>query len=324
MRILVFGAGVLGSLYAARLHGAGHDVTLFARGARLTALAANGIQLEHAITGVGVKETVWVPVTAVVDAETAYDLVLVLVRGDQLAEAAHHLAERRPSGSLLFMVNNPAGFEALGRTVGAERLMLGFAGAGGYREGDTVKYVVLPRLLQPTTIGEPGGTDTPRIRAARAAIRSAGFPVAINRDMDAWCKCHAAWVTPLAYAIYAAQASGSSLAQRPDLVREFVDATRELWLALRDLGYRITPARLHLVRILPRWILVPVIARLMRTRLADAAAFRHAEAAPQEMGLLAEQISDVTRAASPPTCTWSRLFRAGEPTRLSLVTQASP
>jgi 2-dehydropantoate 2-reductase len=208
--------------------------------------------------------------------------------------------------------------------VGGERLMLGLAGAGGYREGDTVKYVILSRLLQPTTIGEPEGARTARIRAVRAAIRSGGFPVAINRDMNAWYKYHAAWVVPAAYAIYAAQALGSSLAERPDLVRELVDATRELWRALGDLGHRITPARLRLVRILPRWILVRVITRLMRTPLADTAAIRHAGAAPHEMGLLAGQISALTRAARTPTSTWSRLFRAGEPMRLSLVIDAAP
>jgi 2-dehydropantoate 2-reductase len=321
VRILVFGAGVLGSLYAARLHGAGHEVSLYARGDRLTALTANGVQLEHALTGL--KETVWVPVIGALDADAAYDLVLVFVRGDQLGPAARSLAEHRPGRNLLFMVNNPAGHEAIGRTVGPERLMLGFAGAGGYRERDTVKYVVLPRLLQPTTIGEPEGPETARIGEARGALRSAGFPVAINRNMDAWYKYHAAWVTPVAYAIYAAQASGSSLGERPDLVRELLDATRELWRALQDLGHRLTPTPLRLVRILPRWILVPVITRLMRTRLADAAAFRHAEAAPQEMGLLADQISDATREARTATPVWSALFRAGEPMRLSLVTDAS-
>ena len=74
---------MLGSLYAARLHGAGHDVTLFARGDRLTALIANGVQLEQALTGV--KETVRVPVIGMLGADTAYDLVLVFVRGYQLA-----------------------------------------------------------------------------------------------------------------------------------------------------------------------------------------------------------------------------------------------
>ncbi|MEV3950585.1 2-dehydropantoate 2-reductase N-terminal domain-containing protein [Streptomyces halstedii] len=32
MKLLVYGAGVLGSLFAARLHEAGHDVSLLARG----------------------------------------------------------------------------------------------------------------------------------------------------------------------------------------------------------------------------------------------------------------------------------------------------
>ena len=321
MKILVFGAGVLGSLYAARLHRAGHEVALYARGSRLTALTANGVQLEHALTGM--KETVRVPVIGEVDAETTYDLVLVLVRADQLAVAAHSLADHRASRSVLFMVNNPAGIEALRRTVGAERLLLGLAGADGYREGDTVKYIVLSRMLQPTTIGAPLGGGTARLRETCTALRSAGFPVAVNRHMDAWYKFHAAWVTPVAYAIYAARASGSDLAGRPDLVRESVDATRELWRALEDLGYRLTPTRLRLIRILPRWILVPAITGFMRTELADAAAVRHTEAAPQEMGLLAKQISAVTQAAGVPTPTWSRLFRAGESTRLSLVMEAS-
>ena len=35
MRILVYNAGVQGSLYGARLHEAGHDVELLARGPRL-------------------------------------------------------------------------------------------------------------------------------------------------------------------------------------------------------------------------------------------------------------------------------------------------
>lgn len=95
------------------------------------------------------------------------------------------------------------------------------------------------------------------------------------------------------------------------------------WRAVEVVGHRLTPARLGLIRVLPRWILVPVITRFMRTGLADAAAVQHAEAAPKEMGLLAKQISAVTQAAGVPTPTWSKLFRAGESTRLSLVIEAS-
>jgi 2-dehydropantoate 2-reductase len=47
----VYGAGVQGSLYAARLAETGHDVTLLARGARLEMLGARGVVLEGAPIG---------------------------------------------------------------------------------------------------------------------------------------------------------------------------------------------------------------------------------------------------------------------------------
>ena len=51
MRILIYGAGVQGSLYAARLQEAGYRVTVLARGERLATLRAQGIVLEEAMTG---------------------------------------------------------------------------------------------------------------------------------------------------------------------------------------------------------------------------------------------------------------------------------
>jgi ketopantoate reductase len=51
MKTLIFGAGPLGSLYAARLHEAGQDVTLLARRQRLTDLHEHGVVLEYAHSG---------------------------------------------------------------------------------------------------------------------------------------------------------------------------------------------------------------------------------------------------------------------------------
>ena len=44
MRILIYGAGVLGSLYAALLAKAGYDISIYARGKRLEILRNNGLQ----------------------------------------------------------------------------------------------------------------------------------------------------------------------------------------------------------------------------------------------------------------------------------------
>ena len=51
MKILVYGAGNIGSLYAAKLMDAGHDVTILARGARLHDIRAHGIVLQECVTG---------------------------------------------------------------------------------------------------------------------------------------------------------------------------------------------------------------------------------------------------------------------------------
>ena len=83
MKILFLGAGVLGSLYAARLTQSGQDVTLLARDTRLTDIKEHGIVLEHALSGK--REVVTVPVIEHLRENDAYDLIVVLVRKNQVA-----------------------------------------------------------------------------------------------------------------------------------------------------------------------------------------------------------------------------------------------
>jgi 2-dehydropantoate 2-reductase len=47
-RVLIYGAGVIGSVYAVRLAKAGFDVTLAARGERLEAIRSHGLRIRHA------------------------------------------------------------------------------------------------------------------------------------------------------------------------------------------------------------------------------------------------------------------------------------
>jgi 2-dehydropantoate 2-reductase len=51
VRILVFGAGVIGSLYGALLAEAGYDVSVYARGRRLESLIRNGLRLKSGAAG---------------------------------------------------------------------------------------------------------------------------------------------------------------------------------------------------------------------------------------------------------------------------------
>jgi len=161
-KFLVFGAGVLGSLYAARLKQSGQDVTILARKTRLEDIKEHGIVLEHALSGK--REVVTVTVVEHLHEDDAYDLIVVLVRKNQVASVLPILASHKATPNILFMVNNPSGYDDWVSAVGTERLVLGFAGAGGTLVGNIVRYVVVSRFLQPTTFGELDGSATPRIK----------------------------------------------------------------------------------------------------------------------------------------------------------------
>lgn len=76
--------------------------------------------------------------------------------------------------------------------VGVERLLIGFPGVGGTLEDTIVKYVIVPRFLQPTTLGEPDGRLTVRLQHVATEFRRAGFPGAIlvgSRSRRKRCTC---------------------------------------------------------------------------------------------------------------------------------------
>jgi 2-dehydropantoate 2-reductase len=76
MRILVYGAGNIGSLYAARLSQFGEDVSILARGERLARIREWGIELENVTSDE--KTTVVVEPVETLGAHDAYDLVWLL------------------------------------------------------------------------------------------------------------------------------------------------------------------------------------------------------------------------------------------------------
>ena len=80
MEILVYGAGVIGTLYAARLQEGGHRVTVVARGQRLADIRRYGLVLED-IVGPG-RSTTRVDTIERVDPNDQYDIALISVRRD--------------------------------------------------------------------------------------------------------------------------------------------------------------------------------------------------------------------------------------------------
>lgn len=293
LRALVFGAGVLGSFYAARLAEAGHDVTVVARGRRHRDVVEHGIVLE--IFDTQERRTVPVRVVDRMPRDARFDVCLVLVRKTQLAEALPVLAAGTGVAAFLFMVNTAEGPQAMIDAVGRERVLLGFANAGGERDGHLVRVMEAKR--KGVTLGELDGTRSERLERIAAAFRDAGFQVEFSANMDAWLRYHVALVGPFANALYVAGADNVALANDPATLRLALRAVREAVGVVRAHGFAVEPRALRALAWLPDALLVPLLRRVIASPIMDIGGVRHAVAARDEMTALNGELVALARAA---------------------------
>jgi 2-dehydropantoate 2-reductase len=259
-------------------------MTVLARGARLEEIRAHGLVTEDLITGH--RTTTAVQVTDALGPNDRYDLVLITVRRDQLTSVGPMLAQNTVVPTMLFMLNNPIGTADLVRSMGENRVLLGFPGIGGIRDGSVVHYAMIAQ--QPTTLGEVNGDLTARLRALASAFRAAGLPTAVSRDMDGWLKTHAIFVTAVCSAIYQADGDCGRLARDDATLALMVRGVREGFTALRAAGVTVTPFPLRvLFTWLPPFWAVAYWRRFFSNRTAEYVFGGHARHAAGEMRILA-------------------------------------
>ena len=307
MKVLVCGAGVIGTLYGARLQQAGHQVTVLARASRLADIEQHGLLLENVVNGD--RTATGVGLTERLGPNDRYDIALVTVRRDQLSGIMPDLQANRNIPVLLFMLNNPSGSGHLADACGPDRVMHGFPGAGGTLDGPLVRYAMIPQ--QPTTLGDPRGVRTGRPRMLRDVLRKAGFRTRIDRDMDAWLLCHAFFVTAVSGAIYLAEGDCMRLSRSPGTLRLMIAGVREGFRAAQALGKPIHPLPLRvLFTCLPSPLVVLYWRRFFSDRMADYVFARHARHATAEMRALAAEcrlLLDRSRVEAPAL---DQLYRA--------------
>jgi ketopantoate reductase len=303
MKILVYGAGPLGSLLASRLYDAGHEVSLLARGQRLADLREHGVVLVDTKTN---RETVAHPqIVERLDPGDAYDLVLVVMRKNRALEILPILAANRRTPNVLFLMNNAAGPDALVQALGKERVLMGFPMAAGFRRGHKVHYLAGGGPGKPAKIpiGEADGSIRSRTRVVAAVLGTMEEVEAEMRtDVDAWLKTHVALLMPsLAPAMRAAGRDNVRMAHTRDAIVLAIRAMREGFCVLLKLGHPIVPSGMWMFRWLPEPILVWGFQKRLPDPRMRTAMLEHADAAQDEIRHLAGEFDELIRKAGIPT-----------------------
>ncbi|MDE7176764.1 MAG: NAD-binding protein [Lachnospiraceae bacterium] len=104
MKILVYGAGVIGCELAHVLKKGGNDVTLLARGEWKNTLGRSGLVIKHYLQMKTTKDNI--KVTGCLNPDDEYDIIFVVMQADQVPDVLAALAAN-VSQYVVFIGNNP-------------------------------------------------------------------------------------------------------------------------------------------------------------------------------------------------------------------------
>ena len=232
MKILVFGAGVLGCNLARNFFRAGKDVTLLARGEWGKSLTENGLRIKNYLSRC--TSVCRVPVVTSLAPEDSYDVIFTAVRYTQLTDVAATLRENQ-SENIVFVGNNVRACE-LAAALPGKNVMFAFTNAAGRRENGCVISVDLKKI----TIGQLAGSQSNEALIGRI-FEKTKYKVTYEPNMGDYLLCHAAFVIPAVFACYKTDGDLKKLKGNTEYLNRLIDANIEGYRAIKNAGHEILP-----------------------------------------------------------------------------------
>lgn len=191
MRILMFGRGVIATIYGCALQDAGHDVEFYVRPGR-AAEYGDHVEMElidarRTSRGRRGQQTASIRLRESVEAGDRFDLVVLSVAHDRVPEAAAFLAPRVGDATVLVFGNVWEDPLAAVAPLPAAQVVVGFPQAGGGFGDDGVLHGA---LLSAVILGAAGSSPSARELAVQSAFRQAGFRVRVESDLREWLWLH--------------------------------------------------------------------------------------------------------------------------------------
>ncbi len=183
MRVLVVGAGALGSVFGCLLRDRGHEIGLLEPSARLgdirdMGLTVSGLFGDHHCEGFGLYSSAdQVPAGA-------HDVILITVKSFHTAEAARQIARKVGENALVVSLQNGLGnYEAIRDSVGEHRALAGRVIFGAQMAGKAHAKVTV--YAEPVMIGSPtNSVDMRRVAEVAAAFDEAQIPTEATTEIN--------------------------------------------------------------------------------------------------------------------------------------------
>lgn len=232
MRILVYGAGVLGCNLARDFYHSKQDVTLLARGKWAEEIKNNGLRIKNQLF---LHTSVFhIPVITELKSDDIYDVIFVTIRYTQIDTVVDILRENQ-SKNIVFVGNN-TNANYTSSLLKNKNVMFAFLVSVGHRESNRVVSVDLKKI----TIGQLVNAQSNE-KFINEIFANTKYKVKYEPNMGDYLLCHAAFVVPVAFACYKTDGNLKKIKRNTAYLNKMIDANIEGYRAIKKAGHEILP-----------------------------------------------------------------------------------
>lgn len=229
MRILIIGAGVLGSNLAHSIK-KGNDITILARNKTYENLKNNGLVIKHKL---GKKSVDHFNVIDKLEENDIYDVIFVVSRFSSL-DSIVKIIEKNKSKNIVFVGNNMNAEKYM--NIKDKNILFAFFMAAGKKYDGYINSICLNKI----EIGRTDGKDISN-EFIKSIFKKTKIKITIENKMNDYLKTHACAVLPLVFASYKVNGNLKLLKKDKEYSLLIMDAIIEGYDVLKKLGYEILP-----------------------------------------------------------------------------------
>lgn len=229
MRILIIGAGVLGSNLAYSIKKC-NDVTILARNKTYENLKNNGLIIKHKL---GKKSVDHFNVIDKLEENDIYDVIFVVSRFSSL-DSIVKIIEKNKSKNIVFVGNNMNAEKYM--NIKDKNILFAFFMAAGKKYDGYINSICLNKI----EIGRTDGKDISN-EFIKSIFKETKIKLTIENKMNDYLKTHACAVLPLVFASYKVDGNLKLLKKDKEYSLLIMDAIIEGYDVLKKLGYEILP-----------------------------------------------------------------------------------
>lgn len=232
MKILVFGAGVLGCNLARDLFKAKKDVTILARGKWAEEIKSNGLRIKDKFKPR--MSVIHIPVITELVPDDQYDVIFITLRYTQL-ESILDILRSNKTKNIVFVGNNVHAKD-LSEKLPEKNVLFAFASSAGHREPNYVDSIDLKKI----TIGQLKDSQSNE-QFIKQIFEGSRCKITYEPNMEDYLLCHAAFVLPIVFACYKTDGNLKKIKGNKAYFNKIIDANIEGYKAIRNAGHAILP-----------------------------------------------------------------------------------